>query len=59
MKFIIVPTYINPMPNDMEKKEIIAWESQIKQLLENNNAPIIILGDLNRDGMKIMKNIGS
>lgn len=48
----LIPTYINPDPNEKEKDAIKQWITFIEEILENSTNPLMIMGDLNKRGIK-------
>lgn len=53
----IVASYINPQPDPTEKEEIEKWEHVISEGAIHSNVPLMVIGDLNKNGLKIMERI--
>lgn len=50
----VIFTYINPAPNDTEKTSILNWKELIMEHLEECQNPLLVIGDLNKNGKKII-----
>ena len=53
----VIASYINPSPDPSEKEEILKWEEVITECAISSNVPLLVMGDLNKNGLKIMDRI--
>jgi hypothetical protein len=51
----MVASYINPAPDDIETADIKIWTTMVKEMLINSTHPMLILGDLNANGIKLAR----
>lgn len=52
----LIPTYINPDPDDIEKDAILKWTTIIREILDQSTNPLMVIGDLNKRGLNIVEN---
>ena len=52
---LLMSSYINPSPDDSEVRAIEAWKEMMDSVLSETVYPIILTGDLNKQGTRIAK----
>ena len=47
--------YVNPVPSEEEKRDISSLQARVRLASESTNKPLIVMGDFNDNGHKMMK----